>query len=104
MDTTQKLEVTWWRAARIWWSLLWRGLFYTIIITFLTGILVRLLAASLGLSEHVQPYAEVMGLIAGVPIGIWVVKIVLEKHYSDFRIVLLPSLESLLDDEPDEKN
>lgn len=94
----EQLEVTWWRATRIWWSLAWRSIFYTLLFTFLLGIIIGLLAATLGVAERIRPYAEVIGFIIGIPIGIWVVKIVMEKHYSDFRIVLLPSLESMLDD------
>lgn len=100
----EKLEVTWWRATKIWWSLLWRGIFYALIIGIPLGIIIGFLAATLGVAKEIRPYAQVVGFIAGIPIGIWVVKIVLEKHYSDFRIVLLPSLESVLNNKPADKN
>ena len=99
----EQLEVTWWRAAKIWWSLVWRGMFYVSVITFSLGIIIGLLAAALGLTEYIRPYAEVVGFIVSIPVGIWVVKIVMEKHYADFRIVLMPSLESMLDEKPPDK-
>jgi hypothetical protein len=30
------------------------------------------------------------GLLIGIPVGIWVVRTVLRKSWSDFRIVLVP--------------
>ena len=36
-ETMEQLEVTWWRATRIWWSLAWRSIFYTLLFTFLLG-------------------------------------------------------------------
>lgn len=99
----KELQVTWWRATKIWWSLLWRGIFYVLAVTLPLGFLIGITAAAFGVVESVRPYSEILGGIVGIPIGIWVVKIVLNKHYSDFRIVLLPSLESMLDGKPEDK-
>ncbi len=43
--------------------------------------------AVLGFGEYAGRAA---GAIVGIPVGMWVVKIVIGTEYSDFRIALLP--------------
>lgn len=93
----EKLDITWKRAIKVWWALLWRGILFTLLITFPIGIVIGVIAASMGEVEHVRIYGRLVGMILGIPIGIWVVKIVLNKQFSDFQIVLLPSNRAILD-------
>ncbi len=93
------LEVTWLHATKIWWSLLWRGIFYVLLITLPVGFALGVIAAVLNITEQAQPYFQLIGGLIGIPVGIWVIKIVLEKQFSDFQIVLTPSVESMLDEE-----
>ncbi|MEJ2760865.1 MAG: hypothetical protein P8126_04835 [Gammaproteobacteria bacterium] len=93
----EKLDATWKRAIKVWWALLWRGILFTLLITFPIGIVIGVIGAIMGEAEHVRIYSRLAGMILGIPIGIWVVKIVLNKQFSDFQIVLLPSNRSILD-------
>lgn len=92
-----KLDITWGRAVKIWWAFFWRGILYTFLITFPVGIVIGVVAAMLDVVEHVKPYASLIGMIMSVPIGIWIVRIVFSKQFSDFRIVLVPSNRAILE-------
>jgi len=76
--------------------LLWGGILYTLLITFPTGIVIGIIAAFMGEVEQMKVYGNLIGLILGIPIGIWVVRIVLNKQFSEFRIVLVPSNRAIL--------
>lgn len=95
----EMLEITWWRATKIWWSIFWRCLFYGTVISILLGFVAGFTSAALHVTEQVKPLLELTGFIIGILISIWVIKMVLGMQYSDFRIVLLPSFESMLDKE-----
>lgn len=94
----EELEVTWMRAFKVWWSLTWRIIVYSMIFGIVIGMPLGLAAAALGIGQGqasviLQNLATVIGLI----LGIWILKVVLTKSYSDFRIVLVPSDEALLE-------
>ena len=85
-----EVTVTWGRALKIWWSFLWRGVLYSFFAGIVMGIIMGIAGRVIGL----QPTALltlhlVSGLLVGIPIGIWIVKIVVQKKFSDFRIALL---------------
>ncbi len=89
-----EIDVTWGRAAKVWWSLVWRTILLSVAAGFVGGI-VGSVGAVLGASqEAVSTLTAFTGLGLGVPIGIWVVKLVLGKDYLDFRLVLVPRTES----------
>lgn len=94
----EELEITWLRATKIWWSLIWRGLLYGLLFGILISIPLSMATAALGL-DQVQAERVIQNITGacGLLLGIWVLKIVLGKKYSDFRIVLVPSDEALLD-------
>ena len=94
-----KLEVTWWRATKIWWSLLWRSMLYVVLISIPIGFFIGIIAAALNITDQMAPYYNLIGAIIGIPVGICVIKIVLSKQFSDFQIILIPSYESILDAE-----
>jgi hypothetical protein len=85
------LEPTFKRAARIWWSWVWRsvifggaaGLFGSVVLN-LSGVL-----------EHISERAgqilgAAIGIALAVPVGIWVFQMVLEKNFGEFQIRLVP--------------
>jgi hypothetical protein len=91
VDAPGGLEVTWGRAARVWWSLVWRVLLFGAIAGFLAGALVGGIAGAAGVNpQTISLLGSLTGMAVGIPIGIWVVRWVLRKSWSGFRIVLMP--------------
>ncbi|HKI61917.1 MAG TPA: hypothetical protein VKA31_06450, partial [Mariprofundaceae bacterium] len=87
-DTVKEIEITWGRALKIWWSLVWRGVLFGM----LGGAVVGFVVGALGVSPK---DTTLIGMIIGVPIGIWVVKNVVGKSYSDFRLVLVSCADEI---------
>ena len=85
------VEVTWARAAKVWWSLLWRGLLFGgiagVVVGFITGVILGAVGTSVQMIRGVATWAAVL---VAIPIGIWVVRAVLPKSWSDFQITLVP--------------
>ena len=81
----QEVELNWERAIKVWWSLAWRGVLFGFIAGFIAGFIV----GALGFPN----LGTLAGLVVGIPIGMWVVKLVLAKSFSDFRLALV-SLEN----------
>lgn len=77
---------------------MWRGILYGLIISLAVGFLFGILAVVFGITEQAKPYYKLIGMITGIPVGIWVLKIALEKQYSDFQIILTASFEKMLDE------
>ena len=76
-----EVELNWARAIKVWWSLAWRGILFGSIAGFIAGFIVGYLGfGNLG---------ALAGLVVGIPIGMWVVKLVLAKSFSDFRLALV---------------
>ena len=93
----EEIEVTWLRAARIWWSLVWRGMLFSMLAGMAAGAILGLVFGFLGQTDNLEQYAEVVGIAVSIPVGIWVVKTVLTIQFRHYRIVLLPSNEALLE-------
>lgn len=83
-------QVTWMRAAKVWWSLLWRGLLFGILSGAGVGFVLRCI---MGLAKAepgtIKAVCTLAGYIVFVPVGITVTKIILKKRYSDFKIALV---------------
>ena len=58
---------------------------------FSAGFVVRVILGLVGAGK----YAAVGGLLVGIPVGMWVVKAVIGKDYSGFRIALVSTSESV---------
>jgi hypothetical protein len=87
----QGLEVTWGRALKVWWSLGWRAVLFGGLGGFLLGGVVGGIAGALGVPvPTIAVLGQLVGLLVSIPIGIWVVRTVLNKSWSDFEIVLQP--------------
>jgi hypothetical protein len=81
-----ELEVTWKRAAKVWWAYLWRNII---------AIIVAMMGVS---SQTIQFITAPIGMIIGLLISIVPVKMILVKDYGEFRLVLLqtnPAEQSL---------
>lgn len=88
------VKVTWLRAAKIYWSLLWR----TVLCWTILGAAVSAGAWTLGfvtfsggppdpaVADDAMPWVAAVSVL-GLIVEIWIVKTVMGKVYSDFRIV-----------------
>jgi hypothetical protein len=85
------LDVTWTRALKVWWSLAWRGLLFGALAGGLAGFFVGVAGSAAGVQlETIRQLGSLAGLAVGIPVGLWVVRTILQKSWSDFRIVLVP--------------
>jgi Na+/proline symporter len=71
---------------------------------FVAGFLLGLILSAFGKVDGLEIYAQLAGVIAGIPVGIWVIKTILTKEFSSFRIVLAPSSEALMEKAARESN
>ena len=85
----EELEVTWLRAATVWWAFIWRSL----LIGFGIGFVAAVVATITGYDAQ---GLWVSGLIycTLIPIGIWLFKYILTKQFNGFRIALVPISET----------
>jgi hypothetical protein len=90
---TAFLQPTFKRAALIWWAWLWRsvllGISGSAFIALILGISGLLNGAS---DRTTQSVAMGLGLIVGIPLGIWAFQMVLEKQFREFTIRLIPKV------------
>lgn len=94
----EELEVTWFRVIKVWWSLTWRIVIYGMIFGIVVSLPLGLATTALGLDEALANHVtRNIPTLAALLLGIWVTRVVLRKTYSDFRIVLVPSDEALLE-------
>jgi hypothetical protein len=90
MPHVKIVEVTWERAFKVWWSLMWRGMLFGFLGGFVISFVLGSVMTIAGLSpETIQGVCRIAGAIVGIPIGIAVTKIVLKKKYSDFKVALI---------------
>ncbi|MGO1233694.1 MAG: hypothetical protein ACTMHG_08240 [Marinobacter sp.] len=88
-----ELEVTWKRAAKVWWSYLWRSIIAIIVATVLGGIvgfIIGFVLGAMGVStQTIQFITAPIGMIIGLLISIVPIKMILGKDFGEFRLVLL---------------
>lgn len=90
MTNVKIVEVTWMHALKVWWSITWRTLLYSFLGGFVVGFILGFIMGSMGVNPNtINGVCRIAGGIISIPIGIAVVKIVLGKKYSDFRIALI---------------
>ena len=91
------LEVTWLRAAMVWWSIFWRSFVIAVGAATVAGFVIGLVLAATGRTDLVETWGRVIAVVVAAPAGIWAVRIVLRKEYRQFRIALIPSAEARLE-------
>lgn len=88
-----ELEVTWARAARIWWAVLWRNMLGAIVMALIGGLIGGLLGFVMGSfgakTTTIQLIAVPIGAILGLGISIFAVKLVIGKDFGDYRLLLV---------------
>ena len=84
------LEVTWGRAVKVWWSLTWRLVVFGGLAGFILGAILGGIGGARGASrETLALLGNLAGLRVTIPVGMWVVRSVLRKSWSDFEIALI---------------
>jgi hypothetical protein len=87
----QELDATWGRVLRIWWLFLWRSLIGAVLLGAIIGAVFGFIIGVLGLSHQIIAVGSpIIGAIVGSIWAVLVMRMALRKHYSDFRIVLVP--------------
>ena len=90
MADVEFVQVTWMKALKVWWSLLWRGLIFGFLagaaVGFILGFLMGLARVD---PETIKTVCTIGGYIVSIPVGVVVTKFVLKNRYSDFRIALI---------------
>jgi len=88
-----ELEVTWKRAAKVWWSYLWRSIIAIIVAMVLGGIvgfIIGFVLGAMGVStQTIQFITAPIGMIIGLLISIVPIRMILGKDFGEFRLVLL---------------
>jgi hypothetical protein len=88
-----ELEVTWGRAARVWWAYFWRNLVAvaagSLIGIALGAILGFILGAAGARAETIRIAAFPIGIVVGLLVSIVPIRLVLGKDFGAFRLVLL---------------
>ena len=75
---------TWGNVSRLWLAMFWRSFVFGLISGFALGFIFGFLNAILRL--HLPPLGGVIGLIGGIPVSIWALKLALSRRYSGFVI------------------
>lgn len=87
------VDANWIRAIKIAWYCLWRTILAAYIISRFVGLLLALFVAPFWSYENIDVliffYANTAGLAAGIIFGIWALKSLPEKNFSDFRVILI---------------
>lgn len=88
-----ELEITWGRTIRVWWAYWWRCLLVSLVAAFISGVLgifVGAVAEALGAQpEQAAWIGFPIGAAVGLAASVLPIKMVLGKHFGDFRLVLL---------------
>lgn len=86
----QEVEVTFGRAAQVWWAWLWRAMLFSLLFSFVTGFVIGLAGQFAGLNpKEIIPINMLLGAGIGVMISIWMMTKILKKKFGSFRIVLI---------------
>lgn len=92
-----ELEITWKRAARVWWSYLWRNIIAiigSVIIGAIIGGVLGLILGMLGASTAtIKSIVQPIGFLIGLGISIIPIKLILGKNFGEFRLVLISTSE-----------
>jgi outer membrane lipoprotein SlyB len=87
----QELAVTWQRAVRIWWRIVWRASLGSFVFGAIAGAVIGGIEGVMGLSRQtIQASGAVVGVLVGAIWGLAVVGVALRKRYTDFRLALVP--------------
>lgn len=88
-----ELEITWKRAARVWWSYLWRNLLAVLGAMVIGGLMGGAIGLAMGIAgaspTTVKIVTTPIGALLGLLISIVPVRLILGKDFGEFRLVLV---------------
>lgn len=88
-------EVSWSRALKVWWSLMWRIALWGALAGGILGFVIGALGAVAGADAAVvSGVIGIGGMLLAIPVGIWCVRTVLQASWSDFQIRLVGKTDS----------
>ena len=92
----QEVEVTFGRAAAIWWAWIWRAMLITILTSVALGLVLGFIERTLlppewhfGDPDSLRWIGRLTGALLGSLISIRVLQKILQRRFKDFRIVLV---------------
>lgn len=86
--------VTWGQATKVWWSFIWRSLLYSFIAGAVLGFIIGAVGGLLGAAERtISILGTAVGALVSIPISIWVVRTILRKSWTGFRVAVIASAE-----------
>ncbi len=84
------VEMTWFRAIKIWWFWAWRVMLAATVVGVVVGVLIGIFFTPFIRSEEVLMLsANLVGAFIGIYFGIFVLRTLPEKRFSDFHVVLV---------------
>ena len=84
------VDMNWLRTFKIWWYWLWRTMLASLVVALIVGFLVGILVFPFIHSEATATLVgNIIGAGIGVFFGLWVLKTLPEKEFSDFKVVLV---------------
>ena len=85
-----ELEITFGRAARVWWAYTWRAFLIMLAVGVVFGIILTLTHNQGTLSQPGNRLVtQLLALVIAIPIGIWMLKKALCARFREFRIALI---------------
>jgi uncharacterized protein with PQ loop repeat len=83
------VEVTWMRTLKICWSLFWMEMVFVLIASVISGVIIGVLSVSGVDKKGPTMISNVVTGILDIPVSLIILRYVLKKKYSDFRIALI---------------
>ena len=82
--------MNWMRTFKIWWFWAWRTVLASLVVAAAVGFVLGLLLFPFIQSEHTMRFiGKLVGFGIGVFFGLWVLRQLPDKRFSDFRVVLV---------------
>jgi hypothetical protein len=88
-DADEMLDVTWDRVFAIWWATAWRIWLFGALAGAVAGATGAVVAVIVTGAPPATLVNGLIGFVVGIPVSIWVIRVVLLKRYNGFRIALI---------------
>lgn len=92
-DKYSKIEVTWYHAIRLWWSITWQALLYGGLFSFIFLLIIMQVSMILKLSIPFK-FITIFRIVSIFIAQIIVLKMVLTQKFKKFHIILISNQDS----------